>query len=110
MINFKSITLEAKDIIDIFHNPVELQFNDEGGARELQFYNGDCADVYLTDGSQFLIQFENGKWICREFIEREPHIDDLTNNGDLTTMYGPYELLEDALNDLIAKKNYLTLN
>src|SRR5690625_336265 len=110
MINFQSITIEAKDIFDVFHNPVEIYINEEGDLRNIDFHDGDCADVYQTDGSQFLITLEHGKWTCRQFLEHDPHIDDITNNGNLVTAYGPYDHLDAALHDLIAKRNYITLN
>ncbi|MEX2573602.1 MAG: hypothetical protein WD317_04870 [Balneolaceae bacterium] len=110
MINFHSITIEAKELIDVFYSPVELYLDDRGEYRNINFSNGDCADVFLTDGSQFLIQYENDQWVCRQFNPKESHAGDPVSNGRLVSVYGPYEFLEDALNDLVAKKNYISVN
>jgi hypothetical protein len=104
MINFHSITIEAQELFNIFHSPGEIYVTEHGEKRDIRFQEGDCADVYLTDGSQYLIHHENGKWICRQFISRDPEIDDMANNGELVTLYGPYEELEEALVDLIADR------
>ncbi len=109
MINFHSITVEARDLFNVFHNPVEIYIDEEGEIRDIEFQEGDCVDVFLTDGSQFLLQYEQEEWVCRQFISANPRLDPLVE-GELVTVLGRYRELEEALNHLISRKNYLTLN
>lgn len=119
MINFHTITLEAYDLYDsdtglpkseVLHNPIEILFDREGEARNINFQEGDSVDVVLTDGTQYLILYENDQWTCCQLVDKKPGKEDGMNSADLVTVFGPYEIIEEALNDLVAKRNYLTRN
>lgn len=111
MINFHTITLKAQELNDpktgvsrpeIFCSPIQILFS---RARDVIFNEGDSAEVLLTDGSRFIFLYENDSWICCQYNHKKGQDD--VPDVDLITLYGPYELLEDALNDLISKRNYI---
>ncbi len=113
MINFHTITLEAQELYDAetgmpysvtFHNPVEMLFSK---VRNIEFSEGDSADVLLTDGSRYLIILENEKWSSSQLVSRDEEEGD-PSRVELVSLYGPYDLLEDALTDLVSKRNYLS--
>jgi|GEM_PF-2173270 len=119
MINFYSITLEAHDLYDpvsgmpnskVVKHPAQLYFNRYGEERPITFREGDCVDVVLTDRSKYLILFENGKWCSCQFVSRNNNLRRSIDEVYLVTRYGPYDSLDEALDDLVSKRNYLNLN
>ncbi|MEX1063078.1 MAG: hypothetical protein WEC12_05705 [Balneolaceae bacterium] len=113
MINFHTITLEAHELFDpetgspnsqVCHSSVGILVNAYGETRNITFHEGDSADVILTDGTHFLMLYENGQWICCQFLPKSPVPG---SYFALVTLYGPYPELEEALTDLVSKRNYL---
>ncbi|MEX1063077.1 MAG: hypothetical protein WEC12_05700 [Balneolaceae bacterium] len=113
MINFHTIKLKAKELYDpetgrpqteIFCSPVEILFSK---ARAIDFHEGDSAEVLLTDGTRFLILYKKSKWICCPFDPGKT-LGENPRSVDLVVLYGPYNMFEEALNDLISKRNYIS--
>lgn len=113
MINFHTITLKAQELYNIdtgqpepevFCSPVQILFSK---ARHVEFCDGDRAEVLLTDGTRFIFLYENREWNCCK-SRYQYHEENSPENTDLIKIYGPYLLLEEALNDLISRRNYLS--
>ena len=106
MLNFHTISLKAREAFDPETGEARAEFACTPldifvrHMHKLSFHEGDQATALLSDGTRLDILFEEERWKCRQLKGAG------ADSGE--TVPGSYDRLEEALVDLITRRNYVS--
>ena len=106
MFNFHTISLKAREAFDPVTGEANADFTCTPldlfvrRAHSLRFHDGDQATAHLSDGTRLDILFEEERWTCRRIESVDPEL------GQSIPV--SYDRLEEALIDLLSRRNYIS--
>ena len=112
MIQVDIMTIEASEFIEPmeFRSLKELTEELELLSPGFEFHPGDTVYLILDDGSEFNIDCTKEGWSYYEWLDDLLDLEVDPDNIESGPEIGPFDTIEIAIEDLLAKKNYSASN